>query len=828
MANSQNAIPATIQVEVKELLEKEAALSKQLTEVLAQIKKARDARDKALGDPQSKLNKQLDALEQKIQAALDKKNATYEEMNALRSVGRRSGAVDEQASIAENLSILRLKRAPLREKRDELQDIVRQAGAKAVDDKLKADRIRTKLPVVDGSQGEVVSITEMDKTMKKLNDKIAKAEKNPAQISLVEHLKSQKKQYEKCRPSLEEYWRLIETSFDAKAQEQVNKKQLDKVVKELDDVEKQIERLGSKQKPLEDAQEREDKAERQEKGEKLWAEVQQIQKDIDKLKKEKQQIRDNFKATEGSKQPLNDELKDTVAQRDSIFEQLKEIRARIPTKTMAYNKAYHSDLIGSKGATIQGLQEEFGVVLNVSQDKGEVQLKGGEDDIAACEQAISELLKNAADSRCSATMKYDVGVSRELIGAGGSNIQKIQDASGARINVDSKTGTITIIGPQAAVDMAQQILEEFFSATCRVTLKFKPEIGDVVVGRGGKTVRRIQEETGVKSINIRKETGTIEIVGSKDAVAEAKKMYEELIQSFQSGGVEMKLSPDMVGAIVGKGGANIMKIQDDTGCIVTVNRAPASGGRGMKGGFATVNIKGPSAGVTAARAMIEEMLHSNARDAEKVPFDPNLRMFLIRPPKDDPEGLCPLEKIRRESGCQRVEAVRGENFVAVSGKREFTAVAVQMLKELLVANAMNVVKVDYPPVLFGVIGVREEGRDSVMDGIRKEFGCESVLADKAGVISIVGEATAAEAAVAKIKEMIGKMQADVENITVPSDRAMPIIIGSGGQNINRLRRETNTEIHLDRATMTASLYGPAAGRAKAREALTKIFAELKE
>lgn len=38
------------------------------------------------------------------------------------------------------------------------------------------------------SAGEVVSITEMDKTMKKLNDKIAKAEKNPAQISLVEHL----------------------------------------------------------------------------------------------------------------------------------------------------------------------------------------------------------------------------------------------------------------------------------------------------------------------------------------------------------------------------------------------------------------------------------------------------------------------------------------------------------------------------------------------------------------------------------------------------------------------------------------------------------------
>eukprot|EP00668_Euglena_longa_P020326 GGOE01025280.1.p1 GENE.GGOE01025280.1~~GGOE01025280.1.p1 ORF type:complete len:834 (-),score=299.97 GGOE01025280.1:282-2537(-) len=748
-------------------------------------------------------------------------------MNALRSVGKRGTALDEQASITENLSILRLKRVPLWEKRDELQNAVRVAGAKAVDDKLKADRIRTKLPLLDCTQGEVMTIAEMGKSMKKLNDRIAKAEKNPAQISLVEHLKSQKKQYEKCQPSLVDYWHLIETSFDAKAKEQAIQQELDQVLKELETVEKEFKALSSKQKPLDDAQEREEKAERQEKSDKLWADVQQIQKEIEKLKKDKQQLRDNFKATEGSKQPLNDELKDTIAQRDAIFEKLKEVRAGIPVRTVPYNKAYHSDLIGSKGATVQGLQEEFGVVLNVSPEKGEVQIKGAEDDITACEQAIAELLKNAEDSRCSATMRYDVGVSRELIGTGGSNIQKIQEASGARINVESKTGTITITGPQAAVDLAKQILEEFFSATCRVMLKFKPDIGDVVVGRGGKTVRRVQEETGVKSINIKKESGTIEIIGSKDSVQEAKKMYEELIQSFQSGGVEMKLAPDMVGAIVGKGGANIMKIQDDTGCIVTVNRAPTSGGRGMKGGYAAVNIKGPSAGVTAARAMIEEMLHSNGRDAEKVPFDPHLRLFLIRPPKDDPNGLCPLEKIRRESGCLRVEAVRGENFVAVTGRRECTATAVQLLKDLLLANAMEVVKVDYPPVLFGVIGVREEGRDSVMDGVRKEFGCESVMADKAGVISIVGEAAAAAAAAAKVKEMVNTMRADIESITVPSERAMPIIIGSGGQNINRLRRETNTEINLDRATMTASLYGPAAGRAKALEALTKIFAEVK-
>ena len=67
--------------------------------------------------------------------------------------------------------------------------------------------------------------------------------------------------------------------------------------------------------------------------------------------------------------------RDVSAKRDALFEKLKEIRAKIPTKTLNYNKAFHGDLIGAKGATIQGLQEEFGVVLNVSYDKGEIQIK---------------------------------------------------------------------------------------------------------------------------------------------------------------------------------------------------------------------------------------------------------------------------------------------------------------------------------------------------------------------------------------------------------------------------------------------------------------------
>lgn len=826
---SQNGIPTTMEDGVKELITEETAVNKELSDVLAKIKTLREARDKVLNDPKSQHNKTLDAAEQKIVAALEKKSQLYDDMNALRHSGKRGNIGDEQASIAENLSIWKLKRAPLRDAKDSLTDAIRKATKTVNEDTMRADKIRMKLPAVDGAQGEVVTIVEMDKIYKKLEQKLAKADKNPSQITLADHLRGEKKQYDKHRPNLEEYWRLVESIFDVKTKLAGYQKELETVTAELKAIEDKMTELSGQQRPRGETEgEKEEKEERKKESDKIWAEIQLVTKEIDVLRKEKQKTRDSIKTGENGQS--SDELKELTTQRDAYFDKLKEIRAKIPTKTVSYNKAFHSDLIGSKGATIQGLQEEFGVVLNVNYDKGEIQIKGSEDDIGVCEEAVATLLKNVEDSKCSLEIPFDTAVSRELIGPGGSQITKMQEASGAKINVDSKTSTITITGMQAAVDLGKQIVEEFLSSTTRATIKFKPDLGDVVVGRGGKTVKRVQEESGAKNINIKKDSGTIEIMGSKDAVETAKQMYEELIQSFSSGGLELKVPGEMIGLVVGKGGATIMKLQDDTGCVVLVNRPEGKGyGKGGKGGMASVNIKGSAKGVAAARAMIEELMASNAKDTEKIPYDPNLRLFLIRPPKDDPSGICPLEKIKRESGCFRVEAVRGENYVSVTGKKEAVEKGVQMLKEMLDMNARDVVKIPFPAVLFGAIGVREEGSDSVMDGIRKEFGCEAASADKnSSTITIVAEAEAAASAAAKVKEMIASMEANIETITVPNERVIPIIIGSGGQNINRLRRETGVEINLDRDSMTAVLYGPAEGRAQALVALNKIFDEQKD
>ena len=58
MSGGQNGVPAAMGDEIKDLLVKESALSKELGEVLSKIKVVREARDKVLNDPKSKVCRQ--------------------------------------------------------------------------------------------------------------------------------------------------------------------------------------------------------------------------------------------------------------------------------------------------------------------------------------------------------------------------------------------------------------------------------------------------------------------------------------------------------------------------------------------------------------------------------------------------------------------------------------------------------------------------------------------------------------------------------------------------------------------------------------------------
>lgn len=113
----------------------------------------------------------------------------------------------------------------------------------------------------------------------------------------------------------------------------------------------------------------------------------------------------------------------------------------------------------------------------------------------------------------------------------------------------------------------------------------------LIIGKGGETIKQLQEKTGAKMVIIQDGPGQemekpLRISGDPQKVEHAKKLVYDLIadkgdghqgghqgggrpnNNFGSGGdqVEIFVPKAAVGVIIGKGGDMIKKIQGETGC----------------------------------------------------------------------------------------------------------------------------------------------------------------------------------------------------------------------------------------------------------------------
>lgn len=809
-------------------------MNKQFNEIRGELKTKLDERG-PINNPDPAVTKKMDDIEKQITKVQDQKEALHNKMTAVRTQGRSqlNKGGDEQQNIREQLSLLRLRKGPLRQQVAQLdaEHTKLQAEVKGARD--EAERLKTKLPK---EKKGVLTAEGLEEKIEEHKKKIKGC--NRDQETLAAYWGKELKQMEKSREGLETYWRLVDKLFHAQTSEKTVGKKLKETTATSSDIESKMAVLEGSYNPVDPSVAKDARKKIDDEADKIYSQIQEQTKKIEKLRMEKQAVRESVRISkeEVGTSDLMTSIREDTQKRDEIWEKLKEVRTKIPNKTVNYPKELHSDLIGPKGATINGLQNDFGVMLNVNQEQSNITLRGSEEDMEQCEEAITQLMKNARDNRASHVLEFDVAIRRELIGPQGTNIRQMEEASGARINVDSQGNTVTITGNAERVELGKQIVEEFLDTTCRFSLPFDQTLSEMLVGRQGKTVRKITEDTGCKNISIR--NGTIEILGSKESANMAKTIYEEMIADYVT--VQMKITSDMIAVVVGKGGVTIQKIEADTRCSLTVGRGPQSagdrGGRGGRGGRGApvnrtianvpVTIQGSSQSVRAAKAMIDKLLIENATESEKVMYDPALRYFLISPDQNDPDVICPLERIKRDSGCYRLDAPRDENFVAVFGKRETLDVAVKMLNTILEGSDRKSKQVSFEPVLFGALAMRSESSPiALLDQIRKDTGCDSLNANRqSSIVTIVGEAEKVELAEAQMLEALERMQADVISIDLPSDRVIPALIGTGGQTINRIRQDTECEMNLDRENLVARVYGLSAeGRAAAEAEINSII-----
>ncbi|OTB02159.1 hypothetical protein M426DRAFT_62713 [Hypoxylon sp. CI-4A] len=244
---------------------------------------------------------------------------------------------------------------------------------------------------------------------------------------------------------------------------------------------------------------------------------------------------------------------------DFVEQEKEDEKERGFTLKFDFPQKFANHLIGKGGSHINELREKFDVDIQVQN--GEVELKGPKAKAERARSHITSLARQWADETTH-TLKIEPKYHRELIGAQGSQIHRLQTRYLVHINfpktakagkddesiadIASESGKprrqqgpdeVTIRGPKKGADDArdeifslyQYFKDNSFTASVTVQQKQLPSL----IGSGGVGMDELRATTGAK-IDIPNErneaeaaTVDIQIKGTRAQVAAAKKLIEE-------------------------------------------------------------------------------------------------------------------------------------------------------------------------------------------------------------------------------------------------------------------------------------------------------------
>ena len=281
-------------------------------------------------------------------------------------------------------------------------------------------------------------------------------------------------------------------------------------------------------------------------------------------------------------------------------------------------------VIGKKGSTIRNIEEQTGCRLNIDKKTNILTITADKSEqVDEAEKMVLEITsKNKSLNESATSVKLDLGDKvGAVIGRGGSKIREIEESSGALLDVERDrsqgTATLTIRGSsQESVDAAKRMVTEILNKENALSAEQKKfqttmdlETRHVVmsiIGRGGSKIRQLESKTGAR-LSVQRGTTVLDISGTEEQVKEAKKLVQEIISSVAGSRLEMKLTRENVGYVIGRGGSTIREIQQKSGArlqIVRDNRNSED---------VSLTIEGNTNSVEMAKNLVNEAIAAPAK-----------------------------------------------------------------------------------------------------------------------------------------------------------------------------------------------------------------------
>ncbi|ORY33442.1 putative SCP160 protein [Naematelia encephala] len=360
-------------------------------------------------------------------------------------------------------------------------------------------------------------------------------------------------------------------------------------------------------------------------------------------------------------------LKELLGAASAALSDLAKDAADIKSETLDIEKKWHRFIIGQGGTVLNALIGEDHLV-NVKVGSGSGSKSGaktngavaGEEDIVVVRgpsgevdrvvAQIKQIVEDAKNDDIINGYTVEFAVDKKhvphLVGSAGAAINKLRETLGVKVNFDDeaegkkgKKGVAhcSIVGRKEAVEEAKKRLEaqiEKLEDETTETVTIKRAIQPALIGSGGKYAIRLEEKYGVKlSFPRDNKDGSasskpdeVTIRGGKKGVASAKAELLEAAafetESRQS--LTFTVPTKAVAQIVGKSGATINGIKDETGAQIDIDKTHGDDGK------TSVTVRGDKKAIAAAKAKVLEVVDQAGDEIQvSVTVDPKYHRTLI-------------------------------------------------------------------------------------------------------------------------------------------------------------------------------------------------------
>lgn len=307
------------------------------------------------------------------------------------------------------------------------------------------------------------------------------------------------------------------------------------------------------------------------------------------------------------------EIKEPLDAVDSSFDTIRELGKNLGEKKLSIPKSEHKHILGPNGTTLKAIKGKENVIieLGTSRAGGEdfVYVYGIKSEVDRVAAEILEVIDEAKNyerlSAYTTDFKFPVAQVPKLIGKKGAKLAELREEYGVRIDIDEDgNGVIKGIKKNAEGAKAHIIaMAKRFEDESSITMKVPTEYHALLIGSGGRYVRRLREKYHVAIIFPEVGGNDITIRGPSKGVEKTREEFADLIKYEQEHSYQetLTVSSKFLARIIGRNGENINVVKDLTETKIDINDE-------KKGEKAEIVIVGTKAGVKDASSKINELV----------------------------------------------------------------------------------------------------------------------------------------------------------------------------------------------------------------------------